>query len=58
VSFEDEKTGPVGVRFPPEEKRALARAAAADDRPVAAFVRKIVRDRLRETGHLEASAIR
>jgi hypothetical protein len=51
--MEAEKIGPVSVPFPREEKRVLALAAAADDRSVAGFVRKAVRDRLREMGHLQ-----
>lgn len=50
---EAEKIGPVSVPFPPAEKRLLAIAAAADDRSIAGFVRKAVRDRLREMGHLD-----
>jgi hypothetical protein len=49
-------TDTVGVRFPVEEKAALTRAAAADDRPVAWLVRKVVRDHLREKGYLESTA--
>jgi hypothetical protein len=58
MSFEEDcNDSAVGVRFPLEEKRALVRAAAADGRPVASLVRKIVRDRLRETGHLSQAGV-
>lgn len=43
---------PVGVRFPADEKALLLRAAAAEERPVAQLVRKIVRDYLRRAGFL------
>ncbi len=35
---------PLSIRFEPAMRRALERAAKADDRPVSALVRKIIAD--------------
>jgi hypothetical protein len=43
---------PLNVRFGEDEREALERAAAADDRPLSAMVRKIVVDWLRRGGWL------
>lgn len=40
------KTNPIGVRFEAVERKALEAAAAADTRPVAVMIRKIVVDYL------------
>lgn len=48
------KTAALGFRIPDEMKEALERAAAADDRSVSALVTIILRDWLREKGHLNA----
>jgi hypothetical protein len=37
---------PISVRFPPQDRAALERLAAADDRPLAALVRRLVRQAL------------
>lgn len=44
----------IGVRLEPDEKAALEKAAAADDRSVSAMVRKITVEWLRKHGHLKA----
>ena len=49
------KKPPIGVRFEPDELEALAKAAAADDRPPSALVRKIVAEWLRKHGFLKGS---
>jgi hypothetical protein len=51
------KTDPIGVRLDPEERAALERAAAADDRPVSALCRKIVAEWLRKNGWLKSSKL-
>jgi hypothetical protein len=48
------KTDPIGVRLEPDEKAALERAAAADDRSVSAMARKIIAEWLRKNGHMKA----
>jgi hypothetical protein len=48
------KSDPIGVRLEPEEKAALEKAAAADDRSLSALVRKILVEWLRKHGHLKA----
>jgi hypothetical protein len=47
------KTDPIGVRLDPEERAALERAAAADDRPLSALCRRIVAEWLRKNGWLK-----
>lgn len=47
------KTDPIGVRLEPEEKAALERAAAADDRSLSAMARKIITEWLRKNGHMK-----
>jgi hypothetical protein len=49
------KTGPIGVRLDPEERAALERAAAADDRGVSSLARKIIYDWLRKNSWLKSS---
>lgn len=49
------KTDPVGIRLEPEERAALERAAAADDRPMSALARKILVEWLRKHGHLKGA---
>lgn len=44
------KTDTLGVRLDPNEKAALERAAAADDRPVSALARKIIAEWLAKNG--------
>lgn len=46
------KTAALGFRIPEDMKQALERAAAADDRSVSSLVTIILRDWLRERGHL------
>jgi hypothetical protein len=48
------KTDQIGVRITPEERTALERAAAADDRSISWLCRKVIVDWLREHGHLAA----
>jgi hypothetical protein len=48
------KSDPIGVRLEPNEKDALEKAAAADDRSVSAMARKIITDWLKRNGHLKA----
>jgi hypothetical protein len=48
------KSDPIGVRLEPEEKAALEKAAATDDRSLSALVRKILVEWLRKNGHLKA----
>jgi hypothetical protein len=49
------KTAPLGFRVEPDLKAALAKAAAADDRTVAAYVVHVLRDRLVRQGYLPAA---
>lgn len=49
------KQAALSFRIPDEMKGALDRAAAADDRSVSALVTIILRDWLRERGHLDAN---
>jgi hypothetical protein len=46
------KSVPVGLRLTPSLKRALDDAAAADSRPVASLVEKILTDFLKKSGYL------
>lgn len=46
------KQAALSFRIPDEMKEALDRAAAADDRSVSSLVTIILRDWLREKGHL------
>jgi hypothetical protein len=46
------KTAALGFRIPQDMKDALERAAVADDRSVSSLVTIILRDWLRERGHL------
>lgn len=46
------KTAALGFRIPEEMKAALEQAAAADDRSVSSLVTIVLRDWLRENGHL------
>jgi hypothetical protein len=50
------KTAALGFRIPEDMKDALERAAAADDRSVSSLVTIILRDWLKERGHLNADA--
>lgn len=43
----------IGVRFERDERKALEVAAAAEDRALAAFIRRCVVDVLRKTGYLK-----
>lgn len=47
------KTDPIGVRLDPDERAALEKAAAADDRSMSALARKILSDWLRKNGWLK-----
>jgi hypothetical protein len=47
------KLEPIGVRLEPEERAALEKAAAADDRAMSALARKILVDWLRKGGWLK-----
>lgn len=47
------KTKHIGVRLEPDEREALERAAASDDRPLSALIRKIVAEWLRTNGYLK-----
>jgi uncharacterized protein (DUF1778 family) len=49
------KTEPINVRLEPDEKAALERAAAADDRSMSALARKVIVDWLRKHGHMKAA---
>ena len=49
------KTDPIGIRLEPEEKAALAKAAAADERTMSAMARKIIVDWLRRHGHMKGA---
>lgn len=46
------KTAALGFRIPEDMKAALEKAASEDDRSVSALVTIILRDWLREKGHL------
>ncbi|SEN42378.1 hypothetical protein SAMN04489859_1006148 [Paracoccus alcaliphilus] len=46
------KGAPIGFRIDPEIKAALEAAAKADDRSVSSLVTIVLRDWLRENGHL------
>ena len=48
------KGAPIGFRIDPEIKSALEAAAKADDRSLSSLVTIILRDWLRERGHLNA----
>ena len=50
------KTHHIGVRVDDEEHRALALAAADDDRSISSFVRKLTVEWLRERGRLDVVA--
>lgn len=52
------KTEPINVRLEPDEKAALERAAAADDRSMSALARKVIVDWLRKHGHMKAEGKR
>lgn len=52
------KTDPLSVRFAPEERAALEKAAAADARSMSALARKLVVDWLRQNGWMDARAAR
>lgn len=47
------KEQPLGVRLEPEERAALEKAAAKDDRSLSAMARKLIVDGLRRSGHLK-----
>ncbi len=47
------KDPPIGVRLEPEERAALDRAAAKDDRSVSAMARKILVEWLKRHGHMK-----
>ena len=47
------KTEPIGIRFTPEERAALERAAQADERSMSALGRKVILEWLRKGGWLE-----
>ena len=49
------KTAPIGIRWAPDERAALERAAAADDRSVSSLARKIISDWLRKNSWLKSS---
>lgn len=44
----------LGIRLEPDEKAALEKAAAKDDRSLSAMARKLIVDALRKAGHLKA----
>jgi hypothetical protein len=48
------KTAPVGIRLDPDERAALERAAADDDRSVSSLARKIIYDWLRKNSCLKS----
>ena len=48
-----EKTDPIGIRLEPAEREALERAAAADDRTMSAFARRVLVEWLRKGGWLK-----
>ena len=50
------KTTPLGVRFSPDVREALTRAAQEDRRSIASLIEKIVADWLRERGYLPKGA--
>ena len=50
------KTAPLGFRVDPELKAALAKAAAHDDRTVAAWIVHVLRKRLAADGYLAKEA--
>ena len=52
------KTDPIGVRLEPDEKAALERAAAADDRSMSALARKVIVEWLKKHGHRDEWAPR
>ena len=54
--YKERKSAQLNVRFFPNEKIALERAAAEDDRPAAELIRKIVRVHLRAAGFLQEAA--
>ena len=47
------KTDPIGIRLEPAEREALERAAAADDRTMSAFARRVLVEWLRKGGRLK-----
>ena len=46
------KNAPLGIRFEPDEREALDKAAAADARTTSALARKVLVDWLRSQGKL------
>ena len=52
------KVDPIGIRLDPAEKAALEQAAAADDRSISAFARKILADWLKAHEWLKVEASR
>ena len=46
------KIEPIGIRFSEDERAALEKAAAKDDRKLSAMARKLVVDGLRRRGYL------
>lgn len=50
------KDAPFGVRLDPQQRAALERAAAADDRPPASMARKIIVEWLIANGWITSDA--
>ena len=48
-----EKLEPIGIRFADEERKALQKAANADDRSISAMARKLVVDALKKAGWMK-----
>lgn len=48
------KDAPLGIRLEPEERGALEKAAASDDRTLSAMARKIITEWLKKRGYLKA----
>jgi hypothetical protein len=52
MAAKETKTVPLGLRITPTLKSALDKAAADDDRPLAAYVERVLADHLRKKGYL------
>lgn len=52
MNKKETKTIPLGLRITPTLKKALDKAAAEDDRPLAAYVERVLAEHLRKGGYL------
>ena len=53
MAKKETKTAPLGLRITPSLRAALDKAAAADDRPLASYVERVLAEHLRKKGYLK-----